>query len=123
MATDLTIILENRPGTLAEMGEALGKAGINIKGLCGFPCQGMGLGHILVKDGAAARNALEAAGIEVRDERPVLVVGVKDRPGKGGKLARRLADAGVNVDLVYLSTKGKLVFGVDDLEKAKAALA
>jgi hypothetical protein len=42
MATDLTIILEDRPGTLVDVGEALGKAGINIDGMCGFPCQGRG---------------------------------------------------------------------------------
>ena len=69
MAKDLTVILEDHPGTLADMGEALGKAGINIDGLCGFPCQGKGTIHILVEDAAAARRALEERGLEVRDER------------------------------------------------------
>jgi len=48
MTKDLTVISEDRPGTLANMGRALGKAGINIDGLCGFPCQGKGVIHILV---------------------------------------------------------------------------
>lgn len=122
MAKDLTVILEDRPGTLADMGEALGKAGINIDGLCGFPCQGKGTIHILVEDAAAARRALEERGLEVRDEREVLILEVEDRPGAGGNVTRRIANAGVNIDLVYRTTKTRLVMGVDDLEKARAAV-
>jgi len=122
MAKDLTVILENRPGTLADVGEALGKAGINIDGLCGFPCQGKGILHILVEDAAGARRALEEIDLEVRDEREVLVLEVEDRPGAGGKVACRIANAGVNVDLVYGTTKTRVVIGVDDLEKARTAV-
>lgn len=124
MSTDLTVIMENRPGTLAELGETLGAAGINIDGACGFPCQGQGVIHVLISDddASAARRALESAGLEVRDERQVLTIDFVDRPGEGGKLFRRLANAGVNVDLTYFSTTGKLILGADDLEKAKATL-
>ncbi len=122
MATDLTVILENRPGTLAELGETLGRAGINIEGGCGFPVEGQGVSHILVENAVAARRTLESAGFEVRGERPVLVVEFNDRPGELGKIARRIADAGVNVDLLYLATNDRLVLGVDNLEKARAAL-
>lgn len=122
MAKDLTVILEDRPGTLADMGEVLGKAGINIDGLCGFPCQGKGTIHVLVEDAAAARRALEERGLEVRDEREVLILEVEDRPGAGGNVTRRIANAGVNIDLVYRTTKTRLVMGVDDLEKARAAV-
>lgn len=119
---DLTVILEDRPGTLADMGEALGKAGVNIEGLCGFPCEGRGTGHILVQDAAAARRALEAVGVDVRDDRQVLVLDIEDRPGALGEVSRRIANAGVNVELVYLATNTRLVIGVDDLEAARAAL-
>jgi hypothetical protein len=122
MTKDLTIILEDRPGTLADMGEALGKAGINIEGLCGFPCEGKGIGHILVEDVAAARRALEEVGIEVRGERPVLVLEIEDRPGALGEVTRCIANAGVNVDLVYLAANNRLVIGADDLDKARAAV-
>ncbi len=122
MLTDLTVILEDRPGTTADMGEALGKAGVNIDGFCGFPCKGEGIAHILVEDAAAARNALEEIGLEVRDERQVVVLDVEDRPGALGEIVRKFANAGVNIDLGYLATRTRLVFGVDDLEKAKAAL-
>ena len=123
MAMDLTVILEDRPGTLADLGETLGKAGINIEGGCGFPCEGKGVIHILVEDAAAARRALEEAGIEVRDERQVLVLEeIEDRPGALGEVSRRLANAGVNIDLIYLATNNRLVLGVDDLDKARAVL-
>jgi hypothetical protein len=120
---DLTVILEDRPGKLADLGEATGKAGINIEGVCGTTEQGQGAIHILVQDEAAARAALSEAGLEVGGERDVLVVDVEDRPGSMGEVARRIGDAGVNVVLVY-TTFGqvRLVLGVDDIDKARAAL-
>lgn len=121
MATDLTVILENRPGTLADMGAALGQAGINIDGMSGFPCEGRGVIHILVEDGAGAQRALEGADLEVAGERDVLTLTIEDRPGSFGETAGRIAAAGVNVDLVYLATDGRLVIGADDLAAAQAA--
>jgi len=121
MSTDLTVSLENRPGTLAALGEALGKAGVNIQGFCGVAAGGRGDAHILVENAAAARQALQAAGIAVSTERPVLTFKVEDRPGELGRLARKIAQAGVNIDLVYLTTDGQVVIGADDLEKARAA--
>ncbi len=122
MATDLTVYLEDQPGTLAQLGEVLGRAGINIEGSCGFPCEGKGEIHLLVADAAAAKRALQDAGIAVQGERQVLVAGIEDRPGELGKLARRIADAGVNIDLIYLNANGQVVLGVDDLDKARQAL-
>ncbi len=119
---DLTVMLENRPGTLADMGDALGKAGINIDGICGFPCEGRGVSHILVEDAEGARRALEAIGLEVSGEREVLVVEVENRPGSLGETAKKLADAGVNVDLLYVASDSRLVVGADDLDKAQAAM-
>jgi hypothetical protein len=126
MPHDLTVILDNRPGELARLGEATGAAGINIDGLCGFPTDAEhAVLHILVRDGEAARKALEAAGIEVRDEREVLVlrkgVDIFDRPGVAGVVARAMSDAGVNVDLIYTTLSGDVVIGADDIEKAHAA--
>ena len=122
MAKDLSVILEDRPGTLADMGEALGKAAINIEGVCAFPSEGKGVVHILVDDVAAARRALEEVGIEVGDEREVSVLEIEDRPGTLGEVSRRVADAGVNIELVYLATNTRLVIGADDLAKAQAAV-
>ena len=122
MAKDLTVILENRPGTLADLGEALGGAGINLDAMCGFPCEGRGVIHILVEDAGGARSALEAAGLTVESERDVLLFDAEDRPGMLGETMRKLANAGVNVDLLYKATQSMLVIGADDLEKAKANL-
>jgi hypothetical protein len=122
MATDLTVFLQDRPGTLAELGEALGRAGVNIEGGCGFPCEGEGEFHLLVQDAVAAKRVLHDAGIEVHAEREVLEVKVEGRPGEFGEIARRLADAQVNIDLLYLNVKGQMVMGVDDRDKARQVL-
>jgi hypothetical protein len=122
MPVDLTVILEDRPGTLAEMGEALGNAGINIDGMCGFTIEGKGVIHLLVEDAAEARPVLETTGINVKSMKDVLLVEAEDRPGMLGEVARKLANAGVNIELLYKATQTMLVIAVDDLEKAKEAI-
>jgi hypothetical protein len=76
------------------------------------------LGRGFPVDGEATRRALEAAGLVVRAERPVIFCPVEDRPGGAGAIFRRIADEGVNVELLYLTNQGELVIGADDLEKA-----
>ena len=122
MAWDITVELENRPGTLADLGEAAAQKGVNLDGICGFPCEGVGVIHVLVNDAATARDAFTGADIMVTGEREVLVVDIEDRPGEMGRLARRFADAGVNIDLLYLATNTRAVLGVDDLEAARELL-
>jgi hypothetical protein len=122
MPTDLTVILEDRPGALAKVGEALGRAGINIEGICGVTVSGKGTVHILVDNGKKARQVLEANHIDVAEEVEVLVIPVEDRPAVLGNVARRLATAGVNLSLAYLATSTRLVIGADDLEKAREAV-
>ena len=120
---DLSITLEDRPGRLADIGEATGTAGINIEGMCATTGGGSAEVHVLVDDAAAAREALGSAGIEVDGESDVLVIDVEDRPGTMGEVARKVADAGVNIGLAYATFGGvKLVLGVDDLDTAKSAL-
>lgn len=118
---DLTVELEDKPGTTAAMAEALGKAGVNIEGICGFVIGGKGVGHVLVEDAAKARQALQSSGARVTGEQDVLIAEIEDKPGSLGKLTRRIADAGVNLHLVYLATKTRVVLGARDLEKARAA--
>jgi len=123
---DLTVILKNQPGQLADMGEVLGKMGINMEGLCGFPLKDEAVIHILVEDETTTRWALEDAGFEVRAIRDVIVVDIghiAGKPGSGGKMARKIGDAGVNIDLIYLAEDNRIVIGVDDLDKANATLA
>ena len=122
MATDLTVRLENRPGTLADLGEALGNAGINIEGLAGLAVDGQGIVHLLVEDASAAREALQGAGIQVEGEAEALVVNVADKPGTFGDVARKIADAGVNITFSYVATNTRLVLGPDDIGKARQAV-
>lgn len=122
MSKDLTLILEDRPGSLAKVGEALGKAGVNIEGICGTTIEGKGVIHVLVADPVKARRALEANRIQVSDETDVLVLEIEDRPAVLGNVARRLANAGLNIHLAYLATSTRLVLAVDDLEKARSTM-
>jgi hypothetical protein len=122
MATDLMVTLEDRPGELARLGEALGGAGVNVDGFCATTGGGGGQVHVLVDDAGTARQALEGAGINVASEREVLVADAPNTPGELGKAARRLGDAGVNIEVAFPTADGKLVFGVDDLSKAQGAI-
>ena len=122
MPKDLMVIVVNRPGTLADAAEALGNAGVNIDGGCGFPADGEGVFHILVEDAAGARRAVEGAGLEVRAERDVVLLDpLPDQPGSLGIALRRIADAGVNVDLLYSTADGRVVLGGDDVEGLRRA--
>ena len=124
MPTDLTVVLKDRPGQLATLGGATGEAGVNIEGLCAFTGEGRGIIHLLIADDAAPRAvaALTEAGMGVADRREVLVVDVADRPGSLGELARQLASANVNIELLY-TTFGGVVIATDDMASARAALA
>lgn len=118
---DLTIRLENRPGALAEMGETLGEAGVSVEGGGCWLVDGKGIAHFLFEDGEAARNALEAKGIEVLAVLEVLTVRLKQAvPGQLGKIGRAMADAGVNIEVQYSDHDHQLVLVVNDIEKARA---
>ena len=123
MSKDLTVIMEDRPGKLADLGEATGRAGVNIEGLCAMVGDGKGFIHLLVADAGAARVALEAAGIDVADERDAVIVDLHDKPGAMGEIARDLAEAGVGIEVAYTIFSGvRLVIITEDTEKARAAL-
>lgn len=79
--------------------------------------------HVLVPHAEAARHALAISHLAVSREREVVVVDVEDRPGVLADLARKVADAGVDLDLVYVATRNRVVFGASDLDGLRAALA
>jgi hypothetical protein len=112
---DLAIALDNRPGALAEMGEALGRAGVSIEGGGVFS----GNAHFLFHDAEAATRALEAAGIRVERASEVVVLRLRQsEPGQLGKIARRMADANVNIEIQYSDHDHQLILVVDDFERA-----
>jgi hypothetical protein len=122
MAVDLVIDIENTPGALARVAAAISDAGVNI---AAATCVGPGKRaelHILVPHAEAAKHSLAISHIAVTREREVVVVDVEDRPGVLADLTRRIARAGVNLDLVYVATRNRVVFGADDVAALGAAL-
>jgi len=118
---DLAIMLEDRPGALAEMGEALAKAGVSVEGGGAFVVAGKGAAHFLFIDGVRARVALERAGIQVLEEREVVIQRLnQDEPGQLGKLTRRIAEAGVNIEVLYSDHEHQLILVVDKAVAARA---
>jgi len=122
VAFDLVIDIENAPGALASVAAAISDAGVNI---AAATCLGSGERaelHILVPHAEAARHLLAISHLAVTREREVVVVEVEDRPGVLADLTRRIAEQGVNLDLVYVATRNRVVFGSPDLPGLRAAL-
>ena len=122
MAFDLTIEVENTPGALAEVASAVSDAGVN---LAAATCIGSGERaelHILVPHPEAVRRALAIAHLAVSREREVVVVEVEDRPGVLADLARKVAKAGINLELVYIATRNRVVFGSADLDALRSVV-
>jgi hypothetical protein len=123
MAFDLVIEVDNTPGALAEVAAAVSDAGVN---LAAATCIGAGDSaelHILVPHPEPVRHALANTHLGISREREVVVVEVDDRPGVLADLARRIALAGVNLDLLYIATRDRVVFGAPDLDALRTALA
>jgi|SRR3954467_30639 len=122
MAHDLVIDIENSPGALAEVAAAISDAGVNI---AAATCLGSGERaelHILVRHAEAVRHLLAISHLAVTREREVVVVEVEDRPGVLADLTRKIARAGVNLDLVYVATQNRVVFGAPDTAALRDAL-
>jgi hypothetical protein len=122
MAVDLVIDVENTPGALARVAAEISDAGVN---LAAATCIGAGERaelHILVPHAGAAKHALGISNLAVTREREVVVVDVEDRPGVLADLTRRIARAGVDLDVVYVATRNRVVFGSSDLAALRAAL-
>ena len=122
MAVDLAIEIENEPGALAQVAAAISDAGVNI---AAATCVGSGERaelHILVPHAESAKHSLAISHLAVTREREVVVVDVEDRPGVLADLTRKIARAGVDLDLVYVATRNRVVFGAPDLDALKATL-
>jgi len=123
MAVDLVIDIENTPGALAAVAAAISDAGVNI---AAATCIGPGAQaelHILVPHAEAAKHSLAISHLAISREREVVVVDVEDRPGVLADLTRKIAKAGVDLDLVYIATRNRVVFGAADIDGLKTALS
>ncbi|MBA3350020.1 MAG: amino acid-binding ACT domain-containing protein [Actinobacteria bacterium] len=124
MLEEIIVAVDDRPGTLAEVGELLGRSEVNIETLSAFTYEGAGRIHLIVDDGEEAGEVLASNGFKVEVTRAVLTATLDDRPGELGRYCRRLADAGVAISGAYLARRSagesELIFAVDDLEAARS---
>lgn len=111
--TEFTVHLPNRPGSLADLAERLASFGINIEALAALGVDDSGTVRLIVDDEPATRRMLDHHGIPF-EERRVMTTMLPNRPGSVAAMTRRLADAGMNIDAMYLlrSTSEGLEFAV-----------
>jgi hypothetical protein len=122
--TDMVIELENdEPGELARVARAFSDAGVNISAVAALGAGQRAELHVLVPHPEAVRHALAVVhSVSITREREVVVVQADDRPGELADLTAKIAAAGVNLDLVYVATGSRVVFGSEDLDGLRAAL-
>lgn len=120
---NLRIILHHKPGELARLTELLGTRGINIEAGCGIACDKDGHINIITSDADTTKKLLEEAGFEIQDDREMLTVMGGNHPGQLGLITKRLEKANINIELFYMGTQNRLIFGVDNLDKAKEVIS
>jgi len=117
---DLEIILENKPGQLALLGETLGKNKISLEGGGVFNNGEYSIAHFLVEEADRAKKALEESGLTVvKINEPIIQKLRQDVPGQLGMYCRRLAEANINILTQYSDHSNQLIVIVDNYEKAK----
>jgi hypothetical protein len=117
---DLEVILKNKPGTLALMGETLGKNKISLEGGGVFDNGNTSIAHFLVAEAERAKEVLEEAGINVVKINEVIIHKLRqDIPGQLGLFCRRLADANVNILVQYSDHSNQLIIVPDNIENAQ----
>ncbi len=117
---DIEILLANKPGTLALVGETLGKNKISLEGGGIFQNGEIAIAHFLVEEAERAREVLALVQIQVVKVNDVLIQKLRqDVPGQLGMFCRKLANAGVNILVQYSDHSNQLVLVVDDIEKGK----
>jgi hypothetical protein len=125
MLEEITVIVDDRSGLLADIGELLGANNVNIETLAATTYDGRGVLHLVVDDGEEAGEVLSANGFKVDGVRPVMTATLDDRPGELGRYCRRLAAAGVAISSAYVAKRGsgetEIIFAVDDVDAAQTA--
>jgi hypothetical protein len=115
----------NRPGEFARQAQAIATRDINVAAIA-LGLGAKGWSAFLARDEPGVRSALSTAGLTYH-EVPVLTIALEDKPGTAAKTAKKLADAGVNIELFapveYTDGKATIAIGVDKVEDARRVLA
>jgi hypothetical protein len=123
MLEEIIVTTDDRPGVLADIGELLGRANVNIETLTATTYNGLGAIHLVVDDGEEAGQLLRSNGFKVEGTRRVLTATLDDQPGELGRYCRRLAQSGITIAAAYVARRGggetEMIFAVDDVEAAK----
>jgi len=122
----LAIFLDNRPGMLARVADALAEAGINIYAITTSDTVDHSVIRLVVSDYRKALHVFEEHGTLVVED-DVLMVRGSNKPGELARIAHRLADAKVNIEYCYSATpsdaqRGLMIMRVSDPAKALKVL-
>jgi len=126
IVTQFSVMLENRPGSLAQACSELAAKAVNIEAVMAPEGRGTGPVRLVVNHTDTARKVFEAMGVKFTEDR-VLAVRLSDRPGALGRVTRKLAEHDVNIEYAYGSIekgapKALIIVAVSNLEKAAALL-
>ena len=123
MLEEIVVAIEDGPGVLAEVGELLGRSGVNIETLCASTHNGQGVIHIVVDDSDDAAEVLKSNKFKILATHPVLSTTLDDRPGELGRYCRKLSTEGIVISSAYVMKRSggesELILAVDDLETAQ----
>lgn len=118
MATEFQVYLEDRPGTLAELTEALAGSAIRIVAMHATPCPKRGVVQFVTDNTDETAQALNDAGIDY-NSREVLIITLPGEAGALARLARALGNARINIDSLYIAMNGQIVLDASDLKAAQ----
>lgn len=118
----LSVFIENKPGRLTEITNALGDSAINIRGFSVADMADYGIFRVIADDADRAKNVLDAMDFTVK-ESDVICVRVDDKPGQLARVLNSFSKRGISVEYMYIITDTRIAFSVEDIDAAVKALA
>lgn len=118
MATEFTVQIQDRPGELAKLIEALRKGGVNILALHATSCPDQGMVQFVTNNPDATVEALKTVSIAY-NVREVLLLPLKEEPEALVRLATAIAEEGININALYVTNQGQVVLDTDNLLSAQ----
>ncbi len=117
----LSVFMENKPGRLTEITDALGQAGINIRGFSVADMADYGIFRLIVHDLDKAKQVLDGLGFTAK-ESDVICVNVEDRPGGLAGILKIFSEHEISVEYMYIIAETKIAFSIEEIDKAVSVL-